>query len=121
MRQREDRQRGAPQHGQHDRGARPRRQQSPAFEHDAGQQPAGGIGGQQHAVGHAGIAMAEIVGETRHLRTIGIADEERRSARQQRHRDDDGMPPMSRIVCTMSPKPRTARRGGGAPLRKRGP
>jgi hypothetical protein len=44
--QREDRKRSTPQHGEHDRGARPRRQQSPAFEHHARQQPAAGIGGQ---------------------------------------------------------------------------
>ena len=61
------------------------------FEHHAGEKAARRIGRQQQAVGHARIAVTEILGEIRHLRAIGIADEERRAAGEQRHRDDDGM------------------------------
>jgi hypothetical protein len=32
-----------------------------AFEHHAGQEGAGGVGRQQHAVGHPGVAVAEVL------------------------------------------------------------
>ena len=35
--------------------------------------------------------MSEIVGESRHLRAVGIADEKRRRSSQDRHRDNDRM------------------------------
>ena len=82
-------------------------QPAPGFQRDAREQRAGRVGGQQHAVGDAGIAMAEIDGEARHLRLVGVADEERGQPGEQRHRDQDRLAPMARMVCTMSARPRT--------------
>ena len=62
---------------------------SPRFQRNAREQRAGGVGGQQHAVGQAGIAVAEIVGKARHLRVVGVADDEGRQPGEQRHRDQD--------------------------------
>ena len=36
--------------------------------------------------------MAEVLGEARHLRVIGVADEKRGAAGEQDHRNDDVMP-----------------------------
>ena len=59
---------------------------SPRFERDARKQRAGGVGGQQHAVGHAGVAMPEIAGKARHLGVVGVADQEGGQPGEQRHR-----------------------------------
>ena len=61
------------------------------LEDQARRQRAGGIGGEQHAVVEIGVVVAEIGGEFRHLRLIGIADDERRRGREQRHRHDDAV------------------------------
>ena len=53
------------------------------FKQDAGEHRAGGIGREQHAVGHAGIAVTEVLGEAGHLRVVGVADKERREAGEQ--------------------------------------
>ena len=50
-----------------------------------------GVGAEQHRVIDAGIAMAEIGGEIRHLRLIAVGDEERGGAGQQDHRGDDAV------------------------------
>ena len=68
-----------------------RRQKASAFQHDTRQQRAGGVRRQEHAVRDARIAVAEVLGEARHLRTVGIADEERRAPGQKRHRNNDGV------------------------------
>ena len=47
-----------------------------ALQNQSGRQSASRIGGQQHAVGEIRPAVSEILGEARHLRLIGIADEE---------------------------------------------
>ena len=62
---------------------------SPRFQRDARQQRAGGVSGQQHAVGHAGIAVPEIAGKTRHLGVVGVADHEGGEPGEQRHRGQD--------------------------------
>ena len=60
-----------------------------ALERDARDHRAERVGGEQHAVGKARVAMAEIVGKARHLRVIGVADQERGQRSEQRHRDQD--------------------------------
>jgi hypothetical protein len=92
-------------------------QQSHAFEHHPGQQTARGICDEQHAVGEARMAMAEIFGEPGQLCIVGVAHEKRCTAGEQMIRS----PAISRMACTMSANPRTARLGGTAPFRKRGP
>ena len=62
---------------------------SPRFQRDAGKQRAGGVSGQQHAVGHAGVAVPEVVGEARHLGVVGVADHEGSQPGEQGHRGQD--------------------------------
>lgn len=66
-------------------------QPSPCFQPDRRKHRAGGVGRQQYAVGHAGIAVAEIAGKTRHLGVVGIADHEGGQAGEQRHRGQEAM------------------------------
>ena len=73
------------------------------------------IGREQHAVGRARVAVAEVGGEARHLRLVAVADEERRRAGEHRHRDDDRLAgDVAQGLHDVGHAPdRAARRGGG--------
>ena len=88
--EREQCDRKAPQHGENEGRARIG-VQAAQLQQNSARQGARGIGSQQHAVQQARVAVAEIAAKFRHLRLIGIGDDQRRRTGQQDHRQNDAM------------------------------